>query len=603
MEKKILTTFKDVDKELELNTPCSFDWETTGLDYMTMEPVGISFCDGTTAFYVDLWENPEKDQVLKILDQLFDTGLWIAHNVKFDIKCCRKFLDNYPENIYCTYIGSYLLNEVRESHRLKFLAANDLHVKESDIKGWETASNYGYHSNEWYKYCFNDAIWAYELWSLQKDDIERQGLSHVMYDIEMPFVFVCADMEINGVYVDQDRLKELDRDTLKEIIKLEDRMVELAGLNVFIQQRMFGLDPERKISKNFRSPKQLKLILKKLGFDVEDTDKNTLKALKGKHEFIDKLLEYKKLMKLYNSYILPAYGMIDEDGRIRASFGIVKTGRTSCKKPNLQQLPRLNKAYANLDYRTIFCAEPGNSLVGGDYSGQELRVLGEVSNDSNIRNSFLNNFDLHLVTANGIFNLGLDEKSLTIGTKENDKATTTFKSERYKAKNGVNFPVVYGSSEYGISRNMGVSVDTAKEWQERFFELYPRVKEAMDETQDELEKNQEVCTMMGRKRRFPQYLSLPKWSKGKAPSKSRCIRQAFNFKIQGFSADQIKISSAMARKQGLKILLIIHDEIVCESSNPKKDLIILKNCMENAVQLSIPFIADCHIGNKYSELK
>lgn len=603
MKKNVLTGLSEISNIHLIGDYYSFDWETTGLDYMKMDPVGLSICDGNNAYYIDLWENPELSDILSIIKDMFDSGTWIAHNAKFDIKCCRKFLGTEPKNIYCTYIGSYLLNENRESHGLKYLASSDLHIPDTEINGWETAKNYGYHSSEWYKYCFNDAVWAYTLWNLQKDQIEDEGLHHVMYNIEMPFVYVCADMEINGVHIDVDKLNKLKKDTKNEIIKLEDRMAELAGLKIFIQERMFGLEAERCMSRNLRSPDQLKKILKKLGFQVNDVQKRTIEALQGKHEFIDKLIEYKKLRKLYDAYIVPAEDMIDSDGRIRPSFGIVKTGRTNCRKPNLQQLPKLNKSFKFLDYRGIFCAENGNSLIGGDYSGQELRVLGEVSQDETIINAFNNNYDLHLVTANFVFNLQLSNDSLRLGTKENEAATEQYKDKRYKAKNGVNFPIVYGSSEYGISRNMGIDVETAKEWQRSFFELYPGVKSAMSATQVELEANQEVFTMMGRKRRFPAYKTLPNWSRGKKPSKSRCVRQAFNFKIQGFSADQIKAASAIARKQGLKILLIVHDEIVCETDNPDRDLEILKNCMENAVKLSIPFIADCKQGHCYSELK
>jgi DNA polymerase-1 len=380
-------------------------------------------------------------------------------------------------------------------------------------------------------------------------------------------------------------------------------MAASAGIEIYIQNRMFGMEPERAMSKNLRSADQLKKILRSLGFLVPDTKKETIFGLQGKHEFIDNLINYKKLRKLYDAYIIPTFDLVDSDGRIRPSFGIVKTGRTNCRNPNLQQLPNFNKQFPELNYRAIFISSNDSKLVGGDYLGQELRCLGVVSGDETIIKSFIDGFDLHLVTANGLFNLSLDSESLRDGTEQHNKAIKQYKQERYRAKNGVNFPIVYGSSEYGISHHMGVSVEEAKEWRRKFFELYPRVKEAMNETKKELEENLEVSTMMGRKRRFPNYRILPNYSKGKTPSKSRCVRQAFNSKIQGFSADQVKIAAALSRKAGLKILLIVHDEIVIESSEPSRDARVLKQCMENAVQLSIPFVADIKIGNCYSELK
>jgi DNA polymerase-1 len=152
---------------------------------------------------------------------------------------------------------------------------------------------------------------------------------------------------------------------------------------------------------------------------------------------------------------------------------------------------------------------------------------------------------------------------------------------------------------------MNVPVATAKEWREKFFELYPNVKQAMEDVKQELKDYLHVRTMMGRKRRFPDYNSLPNFSYGKTPSKSRRVRQAFNFKIQGFSADQVKIAAAQARRAGLKIILIVHDEIVveCKKEDAERTAGILKSCMERAVSLSIPFVAEVKIGNRYSELK
>lgn len=608
MDKKILKTLSEIKEWFATKSEMlSFDWETTGLGYMTMEPVGVSFSDGNRVCYIDLWENPEYEFIKDFLgSNVFSSKivLFIAHNAKFDVKCCRKFLGFYPTNVYCTYIASYLLDENRSSHTLKFLAIQDLSIPENEVEKWEKASSHGYHSEQFYRYCFNDSIWAFQLYELYTNQLHEQGLDYVFYEIEMPFVFVCADMEINGIKVDTQALYDLEFKTRMKLIELEDRMFKSVSLKVVIQERMFDLGIERILPINLRSgPALMKLLKKYCGITVKDVKKESIEALKGKHPFIDYLLDYKKVRKLYDAYIKPAFGLIDSDGRIHPNFGIVKTGRTNCRNPNLQQLPNLSKKFSELNYRAIFIADDVCQLVGGDYSSQELRVLGEVSGDVNIIESFRRNYDLHLVTANYIFSLGLDNLSLEDGTDQHKLAVGQYKSERYKAKNGVNFPIVYGSSEYGISYKMGVSVETAKEWRKKFFELYPEVLGAIQQTRMELEDNQYITTMMGRRRRFPDYEILPNFAKGKTPNKSRCVRQAFNFKIQGFSADQVKIAAAIVRKAGLKILMIVHDEIVCESSCPQQDARILKACMEHAVQLSIPFIVDCKVGGRYSELK
>jgi len=615
-QRTILTTLEQVKNWFDgAGHQFSFDWETTGLSYMKMEPVGISFCNGKKACYIDLWENIETQSILKFLGVIFNNGLFIAHNAKFDIKCCRKFCGHYPERIFCTYIASYLLDENRETHGLKVLAVQDLRIPIGEVQGWEKASSYGYHSKEWYRYCHNDAVWAWYLHDLYETELTEQDLSYLFYTIEMPFVFVQADIEINGVEIDVQKLDALKLRASNKLIELEDRMLAMAHKYPTIQI-LFDGSSERTLPVNFKSTPQLVNLLKeefdivvpktknpKTGKYTQSLDKNTLAQLKGKHPFIDLLIDYKKIRKLYDAYIIPTYDMIDIDGRVRPSVGIVKTGRTNFRNPNLQQLPNISKQFPDLNFREVIKAAPGYSLVGGDFSGQELRVLGEVSGDPSIIDAFKKNLDLHFVTANGIFNLGLTETELTNETEEHEAAAKKYKLERYRAKNGVNFPIAYGSSEYGISHNMGVPVETAKEWISKFFELYPRVKEAMEETRDELQSNGFVCTLTGRRRRFPQYKILPNYSPGKAPSKARCVRQAFNFKIQGFSADQIKAAACLCRVHGLKIVMIVHDEIVCESCNPQQDVRTLKNCMENAINLSIPFIADCKTGNNYAEIK
>jgi DNA polymerase-1 len=607
VNKKVLVSLKETQDWFSPCPPvCAVDFETTSLDYMTMQPVGVSFCDGQRACYIDLWENAEANEILDFLRLVFERGLFIGHHLKFDLKCTRKFCHTEPTDIFCTYIASFLLNENRPTHGLKVLVVQDLNVPLKEVQGWEKANTFGYHSEEWYTYSMNDSIWAYHLYERYRPQIEEENLHKVFYEIEMPFIFVCVDMEINGVNVDQQALDDLEFKTRNKLAELEDRMFNSVGESVILQKRMFGEPDERILPINLRSGIQLiKLLKKKCSIHVKDVKKQTIDKLSGKHPFVDYLLTYKKVRKLYDAYITPAFQLIDSDGRIRPSFGIVKTGRTNCRSPNLQQLPNLNKQFSDLNYRSIFNSEDGASLVSGDYSGQELRVLGEVSGDEMIISAFQKGQDLHMVTANYIFDLGLDGKALVDGDPLHRIAKEQYKMERYRAKNGVNFPIVYGAEEYSISKNMNVPVETAKKWKTKFFELYPKVKTAIQETKRELEQNGYVITMMGRKRRFPDYKFLPEHAYGKTPSKSRCIRQAFNFKIQGFSADQIKLAATAARKAGLKILLLIHDELVVESKNEVRsmDARTVKVSMEGAVSLSIPFLVDVKIGDRYNELK
>jgi len=616
MKKQVLMTPDEVKAWFEESNSdvYSFDWETTGLNYLEMEPVGISFCDGERACYCDCWENEDANSIFNCLSNIFSSGSFIAHHAKYDFKCCKKFLSVEPCSLFCTFIASFLLDENRDSHSLKALANTVLAVPQSRISQWEEAESYGRHSEEFYEYAMNDSIWAYQLWEIFQPQIKEEGLEHI-FQIELNFIPVAAEMEMNGILVDQTKLKALEIKIANKMESLEDSMLELIDKKADIQTGIFG-QGFRRLPVNFNSGQQLVNCCKKLGLKLEEkTAKKkeltvnalTLQRLKG-HPFIDSLAEYKRLQKLQSAYVSPAWDQIDEDGRIRPSFGIVKTGRTNCYDPNLQQLPNVKDPEIN--YREIFTTD--NILVGADYSGQELRILGEVSQDERIINAFKRNLDLHLLTANHIFQLGLDEDTLMDGSEAHSKAASKFKSERYRAKNGANFPIVYGSTAAGIAWRQGVSKEEAQRWVDGFFKAYPGVKVSMDRIPRELKNKGYLSTLMGRRRRFPDYDVLPQHAGGKYPCKDRCVRQGFNFWIQGFAADQAKIAGRKIYDEfkkhpnwGARMLMIVHDEYVCECKEKYLNEVkkCITNCMENAVSLSIPFKVDCKSGKTYSEIK
>ena len=207
---KTLTEIEDWFYGSERPDVLAFDWETTGLRYLQMEPVGVSFCDGTDACYIDLWENPESKDILEFLKLVFQNGLFIAHNAKFDLKCCKKFLGIIPERVFCTYIAAFLLDENKTSHSLKSLAVLELGISQSEVKSWGIAAESGYHSEIFYKYCVNDSIWAYKIYKKYTPMLTSQELDHVFYNIEMPFVPVAMSMEINGVLIDRKALEDLE---------------------------------------------------------------------------------------------------------------------------------------------------------------------------------------------------------------------------------------------------------------------------------------------------------------------------------------------------------------------------------------------------------
>lgn len=242
-----------------------------------------------------------------------------------------------------------------------------------------------------------------------------------------------------------------------------------------------------------------------------------------------------------------------------------------------------------------------NVFVKADYSGQELRVLAEVSKDANMVAAFNKNYDLHLFTANRVFNLKLDDKCFINNTKEHTEACRKFKEKRHQAKNGVNFPTVYGAYAKRIGNDNGVSTKEAQRWLDEFDKLYPGVKVAVELTKRELRDKGYVTTLMGRRRRFPYYATACKFDKGGME------RQAFNFKIQGFSADMMKTAAGKVSKIlndfDAKIVLTVHDELVYElpKEYAEEFSCMVKYIMENCVCLSIPIIVDVSIVNSYGD--
>ena len=577
----------------------SLDFETTSLNYIEMEFVGFSLCDGKKSCYV---QNPK---LLPYLAALFGNRLWVYHNAVFDLKCCRKFCKDEPESIFCTLVGAKLVNENLQSHSLKYLAGHWLGVKEEDIKKYDEVSA-DTNSKVFIDYAQNDSIWTYQLYQYEKPILNKAKLGYIA-DIEMDFQKVLVEMEINGVLIDSDKLKGFRDDCGVILHSIESDMLNCFNKSHSVEKDLFGgssfLSPI-----NFGSNNQLLDCITNLGFVVDEKTpkgnpslgKTYIQKMRHEHEFFELLWRFRKLEKLQNGFIVPLDSFMDQDHRIRPSYNIVRTGRLSCSKPNLQQLPNPKKEKLEFNHREIFIPEEGNVLVKADYSGQELRVLGEVTNESNMFNAFNRGYDLHLFTANRVFDLKLSDESFVDGTEAHNEACSKYKQKRHQAKNGVNFPVVYGATAGRIAKDNKVSKKEAERWMEQFFELYPGVKKGIDSIPKELTRKGFVRTLFGRKRRFPAY------KKAGGFDKAGMERQAFNMKVQGTSADIGKIAGISLLKalpKEAKIILFIHDEFVCECPKEmgKQVAEIMKNCLENAVALRVKMSVDTKIVFNFGE--
>lgn len=612
MIKTVITNYLDFCNWLKENKQpiLGFDTETTSLSFLEMECIGFSLATDKAACYVI----PDKpDNLIEYFMQLKGITL-VMHNAVFDLKVLYKY-GYEPEKIFCTLTGAKLCDENRQHYNLKDLATDWLKVPYKTVRRYEEVCT-NTNSKEFYNYAMQDAIWTYQLYQYEMKILKKENLVYLAEEVEMPFQFVLRDLEINGVFIDTKKLEVFKHECSKILHNIEADMLACFGKCHNSNTNLFG-EIEYTSPINFNSSTQLVCCIENLGMVITEktnptkrfpegqksVNKVTKARLKGKHSFIDLMIRRSKLIKLYDGFIEPLTDFIDFDGRVRPSYNMVRTGRLSCSDPNLQQLPNPKREKLEFNHRELFIPEEGNVFVCADYSGQELRNLAEVSNDKNMVDAFGNNLDLHLVTANHIFSLGLANDSLKEGTPNNIKARITYKTQRHQAKNGVNFPTIYGAFAQRVAQDNHVSVQEAQRWLDEFDKLYPGVKRWKEQVTNKIKRQHYTSTLMGRRRRFPYYDQEGKWEQ------KRIERQAANSEIQGFSADQVKIAAIKIVKSGIlqkyrvRIVLCVHDELVWElpEEYAKEFSCEVKYIMEHAVSMKIPILVDVKIVRSYGE--
>lgn len=591
---------------------CAFDTETNSLMYHKLQMEGCSFANADSACYINLHNNPQKPQIMHYLEIMFATKIksLIMHNAPFDLKVLHKEgITEVTDKIFCTMTAHHLINE-NSLHALKFLAEKYLGVT---TVSFAEASTCGFDHPTFLKYALNDAKWTWELHKIFNKKIYELGMQRLFFEVEMPFQFVLMDMEINGVLVNEDKLEDLRIKATATHFDLLIQLYKLANIGYSIQPDMFTGECEV-VSKKGMTDAVIRTILTKRGLKSPYLTKGgkdgtkklvsvgaeTLTHLAG-DEFIDVLTKYKIVDHLLGSFIVKMPGHIEDDGRVRSTYWNTgtKTGRLSSRNPNMQQNPK-ERVQLPFDFKQIFEAPKGKKLLSVDYSGQELRILAIVSRDPTLLHAFKNRFDLHLMTANAVFDLGLEGKQLIEDTPEHAEAKKKYENERHIGKNGYNFPIIYGTTAYGVAKNTGVSEEEAQRGIDKFFSTYPGVRKAINQTSQFLTENWHVRSLTRRRRRLD-------------PNEKKSHRQAFNFLIQGLAADMIRCACNNLRRiiaehpeWGIKMIMIIHDEIVMEINEDviEKATPIIRDIMENAMpKLPIKMEVDIGIGSNYSGAK
>jgi DNA polymerase-1 len=410
--------------------------------------------------------------------------------------------------------------------------------------------------------------------------ISESGLSKLEQDVELPLLRVLYGMERVGFQTDEAVLKELHARFSESTAELESRIYEAAG------ERF-----------NILSTKQLgRILFEKLGLPSGkktktgfSTDADTLEAIAPLHPIVNDVLQYRFLMKLDSTFIEGLLKQRDANGRIHSRFMqcVTATGRISSAEPNLQNIPV--RTPEGREIRKAFIPSEGNVLVGADYSQIELRLLAHISGDEGFIAAFNSGEDIHARTAAEVFHVPLDKVT----------------GEQRSAAKAVNFGIVYGISDFGLAKNLGVSVQTAAGYIRRYFERYPKVQSYLKESVEHAKENGFAETLFGRKR------PLPELSASNYNVRQFGERVAMNMPIQGTAADIIKIAMVhvdRALKNGglrAKLVLQIHDELIVDTPREEAEQVkkLMQEAMEGVVSLSVRLVAEAKCGESWYETK
>jgi len=566
------------------------DTETTGLDAMTAELVGMSFSwTKNEAYYlpfpVDQKLCTEKLQRLRnILEN--PKAEKIGQNLKYDIVVLKKYGINVCGPIFDTMIAHYLLQpELR--HNMDYLAEiylnyQTIHIEELiGPKGKNQKSMRDISPDLVCPYAAEDADITLQLKSILEPEIKKNNLDFLCYEVEMPLVLVLSEMENTGISINQDSLKEASIELTEKLNSLEEEIQTIAG-----------------VSFNVNSPKQIGEVLfdkmeiggkaKKTKTGQYSTSEDVLESLKSKHPIVEIILEQRGLKKLLSTYIDALPLLINpRTGKIHTSFNqaVTATGRLSSSNPNLQNIPIREEL--GREIRKAFAAGPGEIFFSADYSQIELRLMAHLSHDPSMIEAFRSGQDIHAATAAKIYHIPLEEVTSEM---------------RRKAKTA-NFGIIYGISIFGLAERMNVSRSEAKELIDGYFETYPEVKTYMDNAILQAKENGWVETIYHRKRYLPDINSHNGNVRGYAE------RNAINAPIQGTAADIIKVAMVRIQKAiedknlKTKMILQVHDELnfIVPESELEEVQKIVSHEMETAVNLDVPLKADTGYGNNWLE--
>lgn len=566
------------------------DFETTGLDTLTDEIIGISFAiKSKEAFYLDLSgrTNIDKEACKKLVfDTLAKEDIKIiGHNLKYEYKMIRA-IDKKMGNMYFdTMVAAYLINPSRGRYNMDDLALSYLSyntIKYSDITDNAKKTLLDVELKDVVEYACEDADITFRFYEYFAPLLNTYNLEDLFFNVEMPLISVLADMEFDGVYISTEKMKSLSEEYASLLEKTKEKIYEKAGEEF-----------------NLQSPKQLEYILfeklkinstKKTKTGAYSTDEEVLRELAQREKIAEYMLTYRKYSKLKNTYLDVFPTLVHKKtNRIHASFNqtVTATGRLSSSEPNLQNIPA--RGDEGKDIRNTFIAEKGNVLIAADYSQIELRLLAHFSNDPVLVEAFKNNDDIHRKTAMKIYSVSKEHVT---------------PSMRNTAKI-INFSIIYGKTAFGLSKELNISRKEADDFIKGYFSTYSQVKPFCEKVIEDVKAKGYVRTMLGRIRDLSKTINS-----SNAVVRNEAERMALNTLIQGSAADMIKVAMIAIHKEfknhfkTAKIVMQVHDELVVEVSEKESDkaMTIMKEIMEHSVKTNVPITVDIHKGLSWGDI-
>jgi DNA polymerase-1 len=574
----------------------AFDTETTSLNYIEAEIVGVSFAiEQGKAAYIPLAHNyPDapvqlnRMEILNALKPLLENPKQakLGHNLKYDANVLANYDIELQGIAHDTMLESYVFNSVVTKHNMddlakQYLGIETIHYEDVAGKGAKQILFSEVAIEQASPYAAEDADITLRLHQTLSEKLKQQkGLEKLYQDIEIPLIPVLSTIERNGVLIDSAMLAQQSLELTSDIVALEQHAHDLAG-------QVFNLASPKQIQEILYDQQKLP-VLKKTPKGQPSTAESVLQELANDYPLPKLILEFRSMSKLKSTYTdkLPQQ-VSNKTGRVHTSYhqAVAATGRLSSSNPNLQNIPI--RSAEGRKIREAFIAPEGHKLIAADYSQIELRIMAHLSEDEGLLTAFAQGIDIHSATAAEVFEVEIE--NVTTDLRRSAKA--------------INFGLIYGMSAFGLAQQLGIERSQAQKYINSYFDRYPGVRQYMESTRELAKQQGYVETLFGRR------LYLPEINSRNAARRQYAERTAINAPMQGTAADIIKIAMIntnqwLQQNQSVnKMIMQVHDELVFEVNEDQVDSfsLVISQIMNSAAQLKVPLIVDVGVGNNWHE--